>query len=286
MWGGVSSRTRSSMAVFNKRKDKEVDFEKLWAMKMEKNPSLKRLNPKGSAADMMQAMEYDWDLHYKKKMAEPEGGDDPNWERMFMTESEDDSIKKEYVTQQYPYLKREMIRLRKKKGENFTSLVLRYQPLLVPEDNNDFRKGAYRIQKEYAERGGCGPTEAEDAALSAIAVYEQVMDADKGPGGTKLRTSEDACWAKCVNYTTAYVEDVRVTPGSAEGVADPQPGRDYAKVLREDFGGPGDEKLCCLDPPCGTYASNYPPECNYGFKDKSYLGGDCEVRGEALSDPE
>lgn len=261
----------ANMAVFNKRKDKDVDFEKLWAMKLEKNPTLKRLNPPGSAADMMQAIEYDWDLHYKNKMKEET--DDPNWERMFMTESEDDTLKKEYVVQMYPYLKRDFIRPKKKKGEAFAGLCLKYHPLMQPEDEGNYRSGAMRIEKEYHARGGCGPSEGEDAAIMALRIYKQVLEADKGPGGTELRTSEDACWNSCVNYTSAYVDDVRVQIGSAEGITAPEPGRDYAKVLREDFGGPGKEELCGLDPPCGTYASNYPPECNYGFKDKSYLGG-------------
>ena len=65
------------MTVYNKRKTEDVDVELLWAEKMKKNPSLKRLNPPGSAADIMQAIEYDWDLHFKKKQAESGAGDDP-----------------------------------------------------------------------------------------------------------------------------------------------------------------------------------------------------------------
>lgn len=227
------------MSVFNKRRDKDVDIEALWAAKMKKNPSLKRLNPPGSAADMMQAIEYDWDLHYKE--AQKDTNDDPWWDRMFMTDSEDDTEKMEMVTQMYPYLKREEIRTKKRKGEAFASLVKKYWPLLVPEDRNDFRKGAERIEKEYHARGGSGPTEGEAAAMMALKIFRRVMEADKGPGGTELRTSEDACWLSCVYYTTAYVEDVRVTPGSAENITYPEPGRDYSIIIREDLGGPPKE---------------------------------------------
>ena len=238
----TAARAAFTMSVFNKRKEKDVDIEKLWAEKMRKNPSLKRLNPPGSAADIMQAIEYDWDLHIKNKQkADREGPDDPNWHKMFMTESEDDTPLKEMVTQTYPYLKREMVRTKKKKGEAFVELLVKYQDLMVPEDNKKYRDAAYRIEKEYNARGGCGPSEGEAAAIMALKIYRQILEADKGPGGSDYRTAnaEDQCWLKCVEYTTAYVEDVRVTPGSAENITEPEPGRDYSIILRDDFGSSG-----------------------------------------------
>ena len=222
------------MSVFNKRRDKEVDIEALWAEKMRKNPDLKRLNPPGSAADIMQAIEYDWDLHIKTKQKEET--DDPHWERMFMNDSEDDTELKEMVTQQYPYLKREMVRTKKRKGTAFVELLVAMQPLMIPEDNNKYRDACFRIEKDYNERsGGCGPTEGEEAAMMCLKIYRQVLEADKGPGGKELRTNEDSCWLSCVFYTTAYVEDVRVTPGSAENITYPEPGRDYSIIVRDDL---------------------------------------------------
>ena len=72
--------------------------------------------------------------------------------------------------------------------------------------------------------------------MMCLKIYRQVLEADKGPGGKELRTNEDSCWLSCVFYTTAYVEDVRVTPGSAENITYPEPGRDYSIILRDDFG--------------------------------------------------
>ncbi|KAH8072629.1 ATPase [Aureococcus anophagefferens] len=209
------------MSVFNKRKEKDVDIEKLWAEKMRKNPSLKRLNPPGSAADIMQAIEYDWDLHIKNKQkADREGPDDPNWHKMFMTESEDDTPLKEMVTQTYPYLKREMVRTKKKKGEAFVELLVKYQDLMVPEDNKKYRDAAYRIEKEYNARGGCGPSRrARDHGPQDLPPDPR---GGQGASGSDYRTAnaEDQCWLKC-------------------NITEPEPGRDYSIILRDDFGSSG-----------------------------------------------
>ena len=71
--------------------------------------------------------------------------------------------------------------------------------------------------------------------MMALKIYRRVLEADKGPGGTELRTSADVCWLSCVFYTTAYVEDIRVTPGSAEHITHPEPGRDYSEIVRPEF---------------------------------------------------
>ena len=68
------------------------------------------------------------------------------------------------------------------KGEPFHALMVKYHPLMRPEDRSKYRDGAERIEREYRQRGGSGPSEGEAAAMMALRIYRRVLEADKGLG--------------------------------------------------------------------------------------------------------
>ena len=143
--------------------------------------------------------------------------EDPEWKRMFMTDTEDDEPPIEMVTQQIPYLKREMVKPRKRKGEAFCDVMKRMTDGLIPED---FEKGipsyfdaAHRMEKNYLARMARGSkfaaTDVELAMLKCLEIFRKVKKQDKSG------VEDGIIWISCALYTTAYVDDVRVKPKGA-----------------------------------------------------------------------
>ena len=142
--------------------------------------------------------------------------EDPEWKKMFMTDSEDDSEPIEAITQELPYLKREIVKPRRRKGEPFCDVMKRMDDGLIPED---YEKGipsyfdaAHRIEKNYharIERGSkFGIAPVEQAALKCLEIFRKVKKQDTS------KVEDAIIWVTCALYTTAYVEDIRVKPKS------------------------------------------------------------------------
>ena len=145
--------------------------------------------------------------------------EDPDWHRMFYTDSEDESEPVVMITQEVPFRKREWVKPRRRKGEAFCDVMYKMAPALIPEDMTDglpnYFNAARRLEEGYKARGGGAAAAArapEAAALKCLEIFRKVAARDTSG------VSEEVVWLSCVLYTTAYVDDVRV-PKPAGGAA-------------------------------------------------------------------
>lgn len=167
-------------------------------------------------------------LEYRCMWPSENDAEDSEWKHMFMTNSEDETEASEHITQELPYLKREICKARRRKGIPFPDIMAKMTPALIPEDHDEngvasYFDAAHRIEKNFLASGRHEPCEEEVATLKCLEIYR------KAKKQNTAKVEDGVIWISCALYTTAYVERIRVKP-SKRPEPEPEPEVDPATV--------------------------------------------------------